>query len=44
MSDFIDVLDPYVRSKADIEDEDYKNIMNRLWEQLQETHRLRIIK
>ncbi len=38
------VFDLYIRNKADHEDGEYANIMNKLWEQLQETHRLRVIK
>ena len=38
------VFDLYVQSKADIQDEDYANIMNELWKRVRETHSLRIVK
>ena len=38
------VFDLYIRGKADHDDGDYANIMNKLWEHLQETHRLRRVK
>ena len=38
------VFDLYVRSKVDSEDEKYVNIMNELWQKLQKTHRLRLVK
>jgi hypothetical protein len=38
------VFDLYIRGKADHDDGDYANIMNKLWEHLQETHRLRLVK
>jgi hypothetical protein len=38
------VFDPYVKSKIDSEDEEYTNIMQRLWKRLGETHRLRVVK
>ena len=38
------VFDLYVRRKIDPEDGEYANIMNKLWVQLQETHRLRVVK
>ena len=28
----------------EIEDEEYTNIMNKLWKRLQETHKLRVVK
>ena len=34
----------YVKSKIDSEDEEYANIMQRLWKRLGETHRLRVVK
>ena len=37
------VLDLYVRSKVDSEDEKYVNIMNELWQKLQKAHRLRLV-
>ena len=38
------VFDLYIRSKLDPEDEGYANIMNELWQKLQKTHKLRLIK
>ena len=38
------VLDLYIRSKIDPEDEEYTVIMKALWEKLQKTHRLRVVK
>jgi len=38
------VLDLYVRSKTDPEDEEYTVIIKTLWEKLQKTHRLRVVK
>jgi len=38
------VFDLYVRNKVDPEDEEYANIMNELWEKLQKTHRVRLVK
>jgi len=39
-------FDLYVRHKIDskTEDDEYSDIMNKLWERLRETHRLRIVK
>ena len=38
------VFDLYIRSKVDPEDEEYANIMNELWQRLQKTHRIRLVK
>jgi len=38
------VLDLYIRSKIDPDDEEYTVIMKMLWEKLQKTHRLMIVK
>ena len=38
------VFDLYIRSKIDPEDEEYTDIMKALWEKLQKTHRLRVVK
>jgi hypothetical protein len=38
------VFDLYIRSKVDPEDEDYENIMHELWNRVQETHLLRVVK
>ena len=38
------VFDLYVKIKIDSEDEEYANIMQRLWKRLGETHRLRVVK
>jgi len=38
------VFDLYVKSKIDSEDEEYANIMQRLWKRLGETHRLKVVK
>ncbi len=38
------VLDLYIQSKIDLEDEEYPVIMKALWERLQKTHRLRTVK
>ncbi len=38
------VFNLYVKSKIDSEDEEYANIMQRLWKRLGETHRLRVVK
>jgi len=39
-------FDIYVRSKykVDFEDDEYNEIINRLWERLRETYRLRVVK
>ena len=39
-------FDLYVRRKisSKTEDDEYSDIMNKLWERLRETHRLRIVK
>ncbi len=38
------VFDLYIRSKVNPEDEEYTNIMQRLWKRLRETYRLRVVK
>jgi len=38
------VFDLYIRSKVNPEDEEYTNIMQRLWKRLRETHRLRVVR
>ena len=38
------VFDLYIRSKIDYADEEYTVIMKALWEKLQKTHRLRVVK
>jgi hypothetical protein len=38
------VFNLYVRSKVNPEDEEYTNIMQRLWKRLRETYRLRVVK
>ena len=38
------VLDLYIRSKIDPEDDEYTVIMKALWKKLQKTHRLRVVK
>jgi hypothetical protein len=40
------VFNQYVRRKSDIEvdNSEYNNIMNKLWEKLRQTHKLRVIK
>jgi len=41
------VFDLYVRDKIeseDSEDMEYENIMNKIWNRLRETHRLRVVK
>jgi hypothetical protein len=38
------VLDLYIRSKIDLEDEEYTVIMKALWERLKKTHKLRTVK
>ena len=38
------VFDLYVRDKIESEDMEYENIMNKIWNRLQETHRLRVVK
>jgi hypothetical protein len=38
------VFDLYIRSKVDPEDEDYENIMQKIWKRVRETHRLRVVK
>ena len=38
------VFDLYVRDKIESEDMEYENTMNKIWNRLQETHRLRVVK
>ena len=38
------VFDMYIRSKIDPLDEEYTIIMKVLWERLQKTHKLRVVK
>jgi hypothetical protein len=38
------VFDLYVRDKIDPEDMENENIMNKIWNRLRETHRLRVVK
>jgi predicted KAP-like P-loop ATPase len=40
------VFNKYVRGKTDteVDDSEYTNIMNKLWEKLRQTHKLRVIK
>ena len=38
------VFNLYVRSKVNPEDEEYTNIMQRLWKRLRETYRLKVVK
>jgi len=38
------VFDLYISSKIDPEDEEYNVIMKALWEKLQKTHRLKVVK
>jgi hypothetical protein len=38
------VLDLYIRSKIDLEDEEYTVIMKALWERLKKTHKLSTVK
>ncbi len=38
------VLDIYIRSIIDPEDEEYTVIMKALWERLKKTHKLRVMK
>ncbi|MBU4257971.1 MAG: hypothetical protein KKI12_01585 [Proteobacteria bacterium] len=40
------VFNKYVRGKTDteVDDSEYTNIMNKLWEKLQKTHKLRVVK
>jgi len=38
------VFDLYIRNKIGPDDEDYKNIMQELWERVRETHLIRIVK
>jgi len=40
------IFELYIRHKtgSEIEDEEFKNIMNELWKRLQETHKIRIVK
>ena len=38
------VFDLYVRNKIDPEDMECENIMNKIWNRIRETHRLRVVK
>ena len=38
------VFDLYVRDKIESEDMEYENIMNKIWNRIRETHRLRVVK
>jgi len=40
------VFNKYVRGKTDteVDDSEYTNIMNNLWEKLRQTHKLRVVK
>jgi hypothetical protein len=38
------VFDLYVRDRIESEDMENENIMNKIWNRLQETHRLRVVK
>ncbi len=38
------VFDLYIRNKIDPEDDEYTVIIKTLWEKLQKTHRLRVVK
>ncbi len=38
------IFDLYIKSKIVPEDEEYNVIMKTLWEKLQKTHRLRVVK
>jgi len=38
------VFDLYVRDKIESEDMENENIMNKIWNRLRETHRLRVLK
>ena len=38
------VFDLYNQNKIDPEDEEYTDIINKLWKRVRETHRLRIVK
>ena len=40
------VFNKYVRGKTDteVDDSEYTNIMNKLWEKLQKTYKLRVVK
>ncbi len=38
------VFDLYVRDKIESEDMECENIMNKIWNKIRETHRLRVVK
>ena len=40
------IFELYIQHKtgSEIEDEEFKNIMNELWKRLKESHRLRVVK
>jgi len=38
------VFDLYVRDKIESEDMENENIMNKIWNRIRETHRLRVVK
>ena len=38
------VFDLYVRDKIESEDTECENIMNKIWNRIRETHRLRVVK
>ena len=38
------VFDLYVRNKIESEDMECENVMNKIWNRLRETHRLRVVK
>jgi len=44
VEDLQSVFDLYVRNKIESEDMENENIMNKIWNRLRETHRLRIVK
>jgi len=37
------VFDLYIREKIESEDMEYEDIMNKIWNRLQETHKLRVV-
>ena len=38
------VFDLYIRSKIEVDDEEYADIMNELWKRIRETHLMRVVK
>ena len=44
VEDLQSVFDLYVRNKIESEDMENENIMNKIWNRLRETHRLRVVK